>query len=298
MTDLDYSRYIICLANGENDLYRGLNELREKIKPKFRFRLEITGLHCGDIMLGIHDSEYENEYVLSNFMQNPINQLRPLLLIERKTIQDFCRSFRSNHYKNQKSRMMSFRSHTNTRCVLVVEGYYEEKIDNISPKYEGIMFNTLEQCFTSIRIRDNFFVKHVENTYFHAEFLIKCLSTIERYQVYKGNYQKNVNANGNSMENNNIESIQDILKKDYADSVKVQKKNNMTPELCYSVQLSSIPGISLNYANIIATHYPNTPLLIKHLEKNGKHGLSEIKVGKNRLGKIKSERIYNYYFFE
>jgi len=283
MSQLNLSQYYICLATGENSLLNELTKLRDQMTKKNQFHLEVTGLHCGDIFIGKSDPEYvENDYITNNFMGNPLKdkKIKPLLLIERKTIKDFCGSFKSDHYKNQKSRMMSFRDKTTTRCVLVVEGYYEQKIESISPKIDGVLTSTLEQCFTSIRLRDNFFVKHVENTYFHADFLTKCLSTIERYKIYDGIYEN--------------ENLQKSIQRDFADSLKVRKKNNMTPELCYKVQLTSIPGISMNFAENIAKHYKTLPELLEVLKINGKTALIEINVGKNKLGKVKSQRIYEY----
>lgn len=277
---IDYSKFVVCLANGEDRLLEKLVEIRSELKVNFQ--IEVTGLHVGDIMVARSWSEgdgrerdWDQHLVDSN--QNPdkmIPNLQPLMLIERKTISDFCSSFKSSHYANQKSRMIAFREQTGAKCFLVVEGYYDDR--DLGPKVCGVPISTLEQCFTSIRVRDNFFVKHVENVYFHADFIFKCIKTMQKYKVWQG-----------------VQSSAE-LRKDFMESLKVRKKSNLDPRMCFVVQLSAIPDISVNMAEKISEVYPNMKSLINAFEKDGKFCLSEIKVGKNRFGKIKSEKIFNF----
>jgi thiol-disulfide isomerase/thioredoxin len=172
--------------------------------------------------------------------------------------------------------MMAFRQATKCPCCLVVEGYEESR--GISNKVSGIPVGTLEQCFTSIQVRDNFYIQHVENIYYHAEFIGKCIKTLEKYEIWKEKYGENM----------------DNLNKDFTESLKTRRKANLDESRVFIIQLSTIPDISINIAEKIAEIYPNWKSLITIFEQNGPDCLSEIKVGKNRFGKIKSQKIHQY----
>lgn len=274
---IDYSAYYICLAAGENRLLEKLVEMQNKIpENENRFHIEVTGLHTGDILIGYKEEGYNNEIVLENFVTKKIEGLRPLVLIERKTISDYCSSLKSQHYQNQKSRMMSYRDQTGCRASLVVEGYHENK--DLSPNICGTPLSTLEQAFTSIQYRDNFCVQHVESLYFHAEYIMKIIKSYEKYKLYKGNYSDN----------------DDNLRKDFVESLKARKKTNVDPGMCYNLMISNIPDISVNMAEKIGELYPNMKSLISHLEKNGPDSLANIQMNKNKFGKVKSQKIYQY----
>lgn len=283
---IDYSSYVVCVATGEDRLLESLVEIRQQLGVNFQ--IEMIGLHVGDVLIGrlVQEGEevdWDRSVVADNFMNNTelnLDNLKPLIMIERKSISDFCSSFSSQHYHNQKSRMMGFRQQTSCQCHLVVEGYYDAM--DLSNYICKKPVSTLEQCFTSIRVRDNFFVKHVENIYFHADYIFKCLKTIEKYQIWKGSYC----------------GIGDNLRKDFVESLKARKKSNLTPSMCFQLQISTIPNISNNMAEKIVEIYPNIRSLIEEFDQHGKHCLSEIKVGKNRFGKVKSEKIFEFLSLE
>jgi len=280
---VDYSKFVVCIATGEDKLYQSLQTVQGELQ--MNFRIERTGLQAGDIMIGrVCDEEQMRDemeklgsIVGSNMgLEKNIENLKPLWLVERKSIGDFCQSFKSAHYANQKSRMMAFRQATNCPCCLVVEGYEDSK--SASNKVNGIPVGTLDQCFTSIQVRDNFYVQHVENTYYHAEFIAKTIRTLEKYEIWKENYGENA----------------DNLNKDFTESLKTRRKANLDPSRVFIIQLSTIPDISVNMAEKIAEVYPTWKSLITAFERDGGDCLSEIKVGKNRFGKIKSQKIFQY----
>lgn len=277
-SDLDFSNYYVCLAAGENKLLEELVNIRNELPKTKSFHIEVTGLHCGDIMIGrVHNMNQDNEWVLKNFISQQINGFQPLLLIERKTIEDFCSSFRSSHYHNQKSRMITLREQTGCQCGLIVEGYKATR----GGKFSSIPVTTLEQCFTSIRIRDKFFVEHVDSVKDHARFILRSLKTLEKYKIYKDNWA-------------NEQIVKENLNKDFSESLKVRKKENITPELCYKLQLSTIPGISLNMAEIIFESFKDMPTLINKLKADGPMALMDINLGKMKFGKVKSKRVYDF----
>lgn len=272
--NIDFSAYYICLAAGENSLFSHLLDMQKQLTHPFH--LEITGLHTGDILIGYLQPDYSNDAVTNNFISKSIEHLKPLVLIERKTIADFCQSLKSQHYLNQKSRMISFRDQTNCRCTLVVEGYFDDR--DLSPNICNTPISTLEQAFTSIEYRDNFIIHHVENTFFHADYILKILKSHQKYNLHTTNYS----------------SVDSNLKKDFVDSLKARKKSNIDPDVCFLLMLSNIPDISTNIAEKIALSHPNMKSLLSFLETNGPDALATLQLNKNKLGKIKSQKIYNY----
>lgn len=296
--DLNFNNYLICLAAGENRLQADLEKLKQSLPDHQKFQIQVTGLHVGDVLIGRQDTNKQNpeyqpdeqtqQHIRDNFVTHIPENFQPLTLIERKTISDFASSFRSNHYHNQKSRMIAYRNQTNTQLGLVVEDFrgslrhirdlslHDTKEKN---KVNTIPISTLEQCFTSIQIRDHFFVQHVDNIQHHAQFLFQILKTIEKYQLYKEHYHQQT----------------ENITQDYQQSLKVKKKDNFTPELCYQIQLSSIPGISLQMAQTISQHYPNLQSLLDQLiQPLGWQKLEEVDLGKMKFGKVKAQRLHEY----
>ena len=95
---------------------------------------------------------------------------------------------------------------------------------------------------------------------------------------------------------------------DYCSSIKMKKKENMTPENCFKIQLSQIPGISINLANIISLHYPSFYKLLDNYNKCDTTEEKEIMLKdieydiannkKRKIGKVISKRICEYLFYE
>ena len=80
----------------------------------------------------------------------------------------------------------------------------------------------------------------------------------------------------------------------YASSIKINKKENMNKSLCNIIQLATIPGVSKNISKIILDEYKSISNLIEEFKKNDKLLLANINLGKRKLGKILSEKIYDY----
>ena len=114
---------------------------------------------------------------------------------------------------------------------------------------------------------------------------------------------------------NYIEQIYNKLKKNpkdlltpndtnYITTLKVKKKDNLTPKLCYQLQLNQIPGVSHNISSCIIEKYPSLVILVNaynildtddkkiNLLENMKYDISNNK--KRKIGKVVSSRIYNY----
>ena len=68
----------------------------------------------------------------------------------------------------------------------------------------------------------------------------------------------------------------------------------MDKRTCNIVQLATIPGVSKNTAEIIIENYLTMDKLIEEYKINGIMLLKDLSLGKKKLGKVLSEKIYNY----
>jgi len=282
MSTPNFSRFYVLIAHGkhEKEVFAALDKLRLQIPEKYRWTQEITTLKCGDIMIGSLIDEEPHQRVIENLggTKYPIKVLN---VIERKAIRDFCDSYNSGHLSSQRARMMTLRDETGCNAHLVVEDFAEAckkaKRSNHG-KISGTRFTeaTCLQAFTSIRERDRIFVTHVCGFDGHADFLLRCLKTNEKYKLY---CQKSK------------QTVQQI----YNQSLKLNNKGNMTPQLHFQDSLARIPMVSMEMAEKIVEVFPSLIKLLEVLKENdGVKQLENIKVGKNRLGPVKANRIKEY----
>lgn len=84
----------------------------------------------------------------------------------------------------------------------------------------------------------------------------------------------------------------------YIDVIKVNKKANITPAVCYAAQLCQIPGISSTIAKAIYTTYPSLCALVTFLTANTREcavsKLATIQLSTKQLGPKLASKIYDY----
>ena len=68
----------------------------------------------------------------------------------------------------------------------------------------------------------------------------------------------------------------------------------MNKELCNIIQLATIPGVSHNISKIIMEKYGSLNNLIEEYKKTDNLLLVNISLGKRKIGKVLSTKIYNY----
>tara|TARA_B000000475_G_C15883029_1_gene401297 strand:+ start:129 stop:365 length:237 start_codon:yes stop_codon:yes gene_type:complete len=76
--------------------------------------------------------------------------------------------------------------------------------------------------------------------------------------------------------------------------MKTNKKENMNKELCNIIQLATIPDVSQNISKIIMEKYETLSNLIEKYKKTDKLLLADISLGKRKIEKVLSIKIYNY----
>ncbi len=204
----------------------------------------------------------------------------PIIIIERKTYSDLEASIKDGRYKEQKERMLKAYPYK-VRKILLLEGDAKKfKMDQ--KVLNGVIINSM--------IRDNISVYCTKN---FDEFTILFETILLNLPKYSEEIIK-------SVKEDNIPIFENELNA-YTHSVKSNKKENLTPKICFRNMLCQINGISNTIADTLVETYSNMGAFYKYY--NEKHSnnyenmvkeLSEIKYGKNsrKIGKC-AENIIN-----
>lgn len=198
-----------------------------------------------------------------------------ILLIERKTLSDLSSSIKSKRYSEQKMRLLN--NIDNNKILYLIEGDLTTQPDKI----DGISKKSFYSSYISLLLRDNLKLYQTKNINETTEWIekiyIKLLKTPEKL------IREKVETDSNQ----------------YSKCIKLKKKENITPEICFISQLAQIPSISDGIAKSIVCHYKTMGNLCKELLENPK-SINEFKYitktnKEMKLGK-KGEKIYEYLF--
>jgi ERCC4-type nuclease len=209
-----------------------------------------------------------------------------VLVIERKSLTDLYQSITDGRHREQKKRLFS--TYPKSKIIFLIEGniYGEDFSDKKVKIIQSSILNTI--------IRDN-------------TRIIQTMDIADTFNTLKQIYEKLL-KNPEFFQTETQSGGSTITETDdYANTIKLKKKDNMTPQLCQQLWLAQIPGMSTTFASIILEKYTSVPNLItsyNNLEtiEEKKKMLVEIpittKTGKTRkLGKVLAERIYDYIFY-
>lgn len=278
-------KYIIKYINEYNDT---INEADNKSKNKKIIKYEIKQLDIGDILIYVNDELF--------------------IVIERKTINDLISSIMDGRYREQKLRLKALMEKHNMRLKIIY--LIEGKL--IGKRKSSIPNSTVWSTMCKLIMRDNFIVFRSKSIKESVNF-IKTMSNkaVESYKTneYITSLKNETNIEGGV--NNNIEDSKNLFSQ-YASSIRIKKKDNLTPGICFSRQLAQIPGVSARIALCIMNVYQSMPKLIIAYEEINKKTeeideviimrmkkdmLKDIQLTKSRkLGRKLSETIYKYIY--
>jgi len=208
-----------------------------------------------------------------------------LCLIERKTLEDYASSITDKRSHNQSIRIQQLRKEYPKMIVIyLIEGGHIGKDFKFR---NGIMRDSLYTSFINRVLKDQFTIYRTYDIYDTALVVTKIYDRLNKMiDICQGS-----------------ETV-DCERLDYLKTIKLAKKENMTPRNCYTCQLSQIPGVSIEVADNIAQIYPSMHKLISHYEQlqttsEKEKLLSEIIIPiannkSKRLGNVISKRIYEY----
>ena len=184
-----------------------------------------------------------------------------IYIIERKTVNDLGASIKDGRYKEQKMRLLA----NNTGNIYyIIEG----NIDDCNTLNRKALLGSI----INMIFRDNIKIINSNNVLDTYNIIIQIQTK------YNDGKFKQIESNKDS----------------YISSIKTNKKENMSKELCNIIQLATIPGVSKNISKIVIEQYGNISNLIDEFKKNDDLLLSEINLGKRKLGKSLSKKIYEY----
>ena len=209
-----------------------------------------------------------------------------VVVIERKRLDDLASSIKSGRYKQQKLRLLStYPKHT---ILYLIEGNLNQPSKEL---ISGLNYYTLTSSLINCLLRDD----------------LKIYKTIDIHETIKfiENFITKLQKQGTSFlkKKTNKETIDEFNNS----LIKRNKKQNLTPTLCFLGQLCQIPGISIIKAKPIVEKYENIANLIMAYESSGltedekKMFLSNIVYSTNnekirKIGKKASITIYEYLF--
>tara|TARA_B110000967_G_scaffold117533_1_gene120257 strand:- start:1602 stop:2330 length:729 start_codon:yes stop_codon:yes gene_type:complete len=204
------------------------------------------------------------------------NDSKDILIIERKTMGDLYSSIQDGRYKEQKIRLMNH--YSNHQIVYIIEGTIScssKFFKKAKPITDGALLNmTFRDKLNVIRTKD------VSDT---ASILYKIGNKIIKNPEF-------------------FKNDSEINKINYLDTIKICKKDNMTPKLCNIVQLSQIPGVSKQMGEIIIEKYNSISNLIMEYTKldnldDKQKLLKNIELTNRKIGPVISKRIYEFLFY-
>lgn len=240
------------------------NKIINIIKKYDKVNYEIKNLDIGDFIFEKDDNQ--------------------ILIIERKTIDDLYSSIIDGRYKEQKLRLIN--NYPISKIIYIIENTIENKTNSHQKIIYGSIINTL--------LRDNIKILRSENineTINYLYVLYKKINDIQQYQISDSSNDSNTNDN---LDKNNFD-----INSNYLNTIKIKKKDNMTPESCQIIQLSQIPGVSINISKCIMSEYKTIRNLIKNLEEN-ENILENLQLTSNtgktrKLGPKLSKRIFEFF---
>jgi ERCC4-type nuclease len=189
----------------------------------------------------------------------------PLMVIERKTMKDLEQSNKDGRYREQRARLISNYVQKGINVMYIIEGFGQPC---------GLPMNTVLSIFVNLIIRDNISVYHTRNVADSAKFLAKLKEKFEEHpsEVLWGG--------------------KNTVSSEYLSTVKLRKKENLDSKGIFLLQLAQIPGMSVKSAEAIQVVYPTMISLCNACEEKGTDVVAEIIVGKRKIGKVVSKRIY------
>lgn len=205
-----------------------------------------------------------------------------ICIIERKTIEDYAQSIVDKRLKNQAIRISELKKGFPKMIVIyLVEGHFLQKNHKFR---NGVTRDAMYSSMINRIVKDNF-------TIFHSSDINDTASVVTKiYDKLNEIYTNTVIVSDDP----------DDQKLSYLKTIKISKKDNMTPENCFVCQLAQIPGISIETANKIAKIYPSmNQLLISYQQYDSRKEkmLSGIPISTSRkLGPVLSKRIYQYLY--
>jgi ERCC4-type nuclease len=228
----------------EADLYTKIVEILAKLPDDAKKRIEFVqeSLPIGDILIQTDD-------------------LKTLLVIERKTFLDLIASVKDGRYEEQSHRLLNTTGVAPHSIIYLLEGSF----GMIPPQNKKLIYS----CMASLNYFKGFSVMRTATVYETGEWLIATTEKIDR-ELLKGRVPISMQLT-NTLSNGETQMQPDNEQQNainYCNFVKKVKKENVTPENIGEIVLTQIPGISSVTAITIMKKFSTFPKLLLALKEN------------------------------
>lgn len=200
-----------------------------------------------------------------------INQgSKRICLIERKTYPDFFQSVRDGRYREQKTRLLHSES---LHKMYIFEG------SNKAEGRQDFPANYLDHLVLRLLLKDDIKVLFTRSVSETASVITLLFEKLQKQPELSQRREERAQTTTS-----------------YVSLVHASKKQNLTPQVCYLLQLKQIPSVSDAIAAIIAQEYPTLQNLCHRLtQKQGLRELEDLKLSnKRRIGPSVALKIATY----
>lgn len=198
---------------------------------------------------------------------------QPLVVLERKTAEDLGASQKDGRYREQRARLLSLRG-SKTAIAYILEAPHWSP--TLSKTWCRGTFNEVNLQQTIVRLQ----LRHTIPI-FQSANLKETVTWIRRIA-------KALHADPTVFQTGRATTVCEAAAV-YTEAIHVKKAENKSPERIFLSFLLSIPGLGKTAAAALATNVENSLLKLQTLSEKE---LSEIKVGKKKLGKALASAIY------
>jgi len=222
---------------------------------------------------------------LGDILFRKVEEKEPVLIIERKTVEDLKASICDGRNREQKMRLLG----SGMECeqiMYIIEGDLNQSLDN---KVSGVPISTLIGSLINTQLRDNIKVYKTHSLFETREFLRKL------YLKLNSDLPNFFGSRG----------VGEISPQSYANTLPTCKKSNMTSEVWFISQLSLIPQVSSKVGSVVSAKYGSLINLMREYEKVPEEIryklLSDLTYLQSsgrprRVGDKISSRIYNFIY--
>ena len=186
-----------------------------------------------------------------------------ILIFERKTCSDLLASINDGRYREQKARLCAHYS-LNQICYLI-----ESRIDISLNKYRKNGTQIVLGALVNKMFRDNIRILRTDSIDETKRFLLTICKKVNTNPAF---FQQtgcivDSEANPKTDISSPVKST-DIDKNNYVHTIKLAKKDNITPTTFGIISLSIIPGVSTKIAETIIETYKNINNLVLKINSN------------------------------
>ena len=223
-----------------------------------------------------------DKFNLENFENNLENIL---VAIERKSENDLIASIKDGRYKEQGCRMENLNLENNKIYYLIEESFGTGKNKETEKKI-------IQSALISLSYFKNFSLLFTKNKLETANLIYKFCDKINNENINIIKKEKQIiNLNNNTLDNTNLDNNnlethinKNLQNNNYLNTIKLSKKDNITPENIDIIMLMQIPNISSNIAECIIKEFKSIQNLIFSL-KNDENILNNFRINERKISK-------------